>query len=207
MLRLTNNPDRNTSFILACSGGVDSMAAASFFKRGNKNFRLAYFHHGTAQADHMMNFVKNWGSQFGLEVLVGNITSSKPKDQSPEEHWRNERYAWLNSFDMPICTAHHLNDVAETWIFSSLHGESKLIASKNGKVFRPFLLNSKNEMTDWCIRNNVKWFEDQSNTDSKYPRNRIRNQIMPECLKINPGLLKVLKKKLIARDVATCPKN
>jgi len=198
MLKLIHNPDRNIQFALACSGGVDSMAAADFFYRGKKNFKLAYFHHNTPQADSMLELVLKWGRQHGIEVLCGNLTKQKPSNLSPEEFWRVERYKWFDTLNMPIVTCHHLNDVAETWIFSSLNGNPKIIAPKNGKVIRPFLLNSKQEMIDWCIRHNVSWFEDKSNKDVKYPRNRIRHNILPECLMVNPGLLKVMKKKIIS---------
>ena len=134
MLRLTINPPNHQPFILACSGGVDSMAAADFFLRGKKNFRLAYFHHNTMQADDMLAFVRNFANQNNLALEVGRLAASKPKGLSPEEFWRNERYAWLNSFNLPIVTCHHLNDVAETWLFSSLHGTPKILKPKNGKV-------------------------------------------------------------------------
>ena len=39
--------------------------------------------------------------------------------------------------------------------------------------------------------------EDPSNTDIKYMRNYIRHVMMPNALRVNPGLHKVLKKKII----------
>lgn len=197
MLHLLYNPPREQQFILACSGGVDSMAAADFFKRGNKKFIVAYFHHKTPQADRMQSFVQEWCRKNFAPFSIGELQGSKPKDQSPEEHWRNERYKWLLSFNQPVITCHHLNDVVETWIFSSLHGNPKLIAPINGLVHRPFILNSKQHMIDWCMSHNVEWFEDESNKDTNFPRNRIRHNILPEALKVNPGLLKVIKKKII----------
>jgi tRNA(Ile)-lysidine synthase len=187
-------------FILACSGGVDSMAAADFFRRGKKNFKLAYFHHSTPQADEMMKVVKRYGYLYAIDVEVGYLQTDPPKGQSREMFWREQRYAWLLSLNMPVITCHHLNDVVETWIFSSLHGQPKLIPAINGNVLRPFLLNEKQELIDWCQKHNVKWHEDASNADVRFPRNRIRHVILPECLKINPGLAKVLRKKLLKEN-------
>lgn len=189
--------NRSTNFLLACSGGVDSMAIASFYLNGGKNFKLAYFNHATVQANQMEEFCQGWAKENKVEIVFGKISFSKPKELSPEEHWRNERYAWLNSFGLPIITCHHLDDVVETWIFSCLHGNPKLISLRNGLVQRPFLLNEKQEFISWCTRHNVSWFEDKSNQDTNVPRNRIRHNIIPEALKINPGLKKVIKKKLI----------
>lgn len=191
---------RTTPFILACSGGVDSMAIADFYKRGGKNFTVAYFNHGTPNADKMEELVSKWAVNNRVKFLVGKIGSTpKPNDLSPEEHWRNERYAWLYSHNLPVITCHHLNDAAETWLFSSIHGESKLINPKiEGKLYRPFLTNTKQDFIDWCVNHKVEWFEDTSNTDVRFPRNRIRHNILPEVLKVNPGFLKVIKKKYLA---------
>jgi tRNA(Ile)-lysidine synthase TilS/MesJ len=38
--------------------------------------------------------------------------------------------------------------------------------------------------------------QDQSNFDNKYNRNRIRNLILPEVLNVNPGIHKVIRKKI-----------
>lgn len=202
MLHQLFNFSKDQEFILACSGGVDSMAIADFYKRGGKKFTVAYFHHGTSQADAMEEVVLDWAVNNSNHCSLGSLKKSKPAELSPEEHWRNERYAWLHSYNLPVVTCHHLNDVAESWLFGAMHGRPKLIAEViegSGKwLYRPFLTNTKQDLIDWCVKHQVKWFEDTSNQDVKYPRNRIRHNILPEALKINPGLLKVLKKKILA---------
>jgi len=176
------------------------MAAAHFFMRGGKSFSLGYFHHGTPLADKMMQHVTSWGERNKIPVLTGRIGGFKPSKCSPEEFWRNERYGWLNGLGSPIVTCHHLNDAVETWVFSSLHGNPKLIQSNVGNVYRPLLLNTKQQLVEWCVRNDVSWVEDESNRDTRYPRNRIRHNIIPECMMVNPGLEKVIKKKILSRD-------
>lgn len=198
MLKQLFNMSANEHFYVACSGGVDSMAVADFYRRGKKNFTLAYFNHGTPQSTDMQDFIKSWAVDNGVPFVFQAINSNRQKGISPEEHFRNARYEWLNSLNGKIVTCHHLNDVAETWIFSSLHGNPKLIKAINNNIYRPFLINTKQEMVNWCVNKNVKWVEDISNKDVNIPRNRIRHNILPECLQINPGLLKVLKKKILA---------
>ena len=195
MLKQLINIPREEHFYIACSGGVDSMAIADFYKRGNKSFTLAYFHHATEQADKMEAFVRDWATKNNIPLVVGRLTNEKPKGASPEDFWRQERYAFFKTLAGRIVTCHHMNDVAETWIFSALHGKPKIIAVENGQVIRPFLLNSKQDLIDWAVRHDVRWVEDASNKDTNYPRNRIRNNIMSEALMINPGLFKVLRKK------------
>jgi tRNA(Ile)-lysidine synthase len=203
MLHQLINIPHSKHFILAVSGGVDSLAIADFYVRGNKDFHLAYFHHNTKLADKMQDACLAFAEAHGVPIHCGRLQAEKPTDQSPEEFWRNERYAWLLSLHptASIITCHHLNDVAETWIFSSLHGNPKLILSQNGdRIVRPFLTNTKQQLIDWAVQHNVKWVEDESNADVHFPRNRIRHKILPECLQVNPGLLTVLKKKIIERE-------
>jgi tRNA(Ile)-lysidine synthase len=96
-----------------------------------------------------------------------------------------------------VVTAHHLDDAVETWVFTSLHGESRLIPYSRGNVIRPFLLTPKSELVSWCERRGLAWSEDPSNTDTAYMRNLIRHKILPEALKVNPGLRTVVRKKYL----------
>lgn len=179
------------------------MAVADFYKRGGKNFEVAYFNHGTPQANDMEKLVVDWAHDNKIPPMVGDLELPKPKGMSPEEHWRIERYHWLITIanNKPIVTCHHLDDVCETWIFSALHGNPKIIAPVAGldnSILRPFLTTTKQDMIDWCTNRKVLWFEDTSNADVKTPRNRIRHNIMKEALEINPGLHKVMKKKVLS---------
>ena len=80
-----------------------------------------------------------------------------------------------------------------------MHGEGKIIPYRNKNVIRPFMTNRKNEFIDWCERKKVDWIEDETNeTDITKTRNYIRNVIMPHVLKVNPGIHKVVKKKILA---------
>ena len=183
---------------LACSGGPDSMAVLDFLRSGRKEVTVAYFHHGTAHGDVAFDFLKGYCLENNIPFVHSKISSGmKPKSMSSEEWWRSERYMFFDSIPGKKITCHHLNDVAEWWIFSSLNGNPRLIPYQNGDVIRPFLLTPKESFIDWCKRKNVPYVTDPGNTDLKFARSRIRNMIMPEALSVNPGLLKVLKKKLI----------
>jgi len=199
LTQLINMP-RDQWFVVACSGGSDSMAVADFYKRGNKQFIVAYYNHATEQADEMEACVSDWARANKVIFARDKLSIARPKGISPEEHWRNERYKWLNSLGLPIITAHHLSDVVETWVFGCAHGNPKLIPKRNGNVLRPFLLNAKSHLTKWCVDHKVKWIEDRSNNDLNSPRNRIRHVIIPELMKVNPGLMTTVRNKLIDRE-------
>jgi len=101
-----------------------------------------------------------------------------------------------------IITAHHLDDAVETYLFSSFHGTSKTIPYNRKKVIRPFLLTRKSEFEAWCANKNVPYWSDASNKDLRFARNRIRHAIMPEVLRVNPGIHKVVAKMINANALA-----
>jgi len=205
MIKVQGKLDRE--IILACSGGVDSMAILDFLNR-NHSVTVAFFDHGTETSAEAKEFIENFVEEknssirkepknIKLNLEVGTIQREKKKRESEEEYWRNERYNWFNTFDKPVITCHHLDDCAETWIWSSLNGKGKTIPYKNRNVIRPFRLNRKSVFVNWCRRNNVPWVEDTSNSDVKHVRNFIRHELMPKAIVVNPGLHKVIYKKMI----------
>jgi tRNA(Ile)-lysidine synthase len=180
---------------VAFSGGVDSVVISDFLMNGKRDVSLAFFHHGTINSQRAEEFVQRFAEERKVPLRIGRINSQKSRDLSPEEFWRNERYTFLDSLGGPVVTGHHLGDAIETWIFTSLHGESKLIPYSRGAVIRPFLVTPKEEIREWAARRGLSWIEDESNNDPKYMRNLIRMAIVPEALKVNPGLGKVIRKK------------
>jgi len=187
--------------VVAFSGGVDSVAVADFLLNGKRDVTLAFFHHGTPTSTSAEEFVKEFSRRRGVPLSIGRISRDRAPGVSPEEHWRDERYRFLGIFESPVVTAHHLDDAVETWIFNSLHGKPRLIPRTNRNVIRPFLITPKSELVAWCRRRGLTWAEDDSNSDLKYMRNLIRHRIVPEALKVNPGLNTVVRKMYIEAEV------
>ena len=184
---------------VACSGGVDSMVFVDFLLKGNRKVDLAYFNHDTGHSREAERFVKQYAAKNNLILTVGRVRGSKGS-RSLEEFWRDERYEFLESLGSNyIITCHHLDDVVETWLFTSFHGESKLIPHKRGdKIYRPFLMTEKSSILNYANRKAIDWIEDPSNRMTKnIMRNHIRHNVMPQVLKVNPGIRKTIRKKLI----------
>lgn len=194
MIRLLGNVPKD--IYLACSGGVDSMVALDFLRRKH-NVIVAFYDHGTSTSKEAFDFLKKYCTTHALPFVFERIVGDKPSEQSFEEYWRNSRYDFLDRLDHPVVTAHHLDDCVETWIWSSLHGQPKLPLYKRGNVFRPFMLNQKKRLIEWAKTNNIPFIEDESNNDTKFTRNYIRKEMMEHVLRINPGIHKMIKKKLI----------
>lgn len=129
--------------------------------------------------------------------MTDKISRERKKKESLEEYWRIERYKFLQSVDFPVITCHHLDDVVETWILSAINGQTKTIKYQHNNVIRPFLTTRKREFIKWCTNNKLRWIEDYTNNDVARPRNRVRHNIIPEIELINPGIHKVVYKRVM----------
>lgn len=193
----------NSDVIVGCSGGVDSMFAAHFLaQKRYRNVHLLFVHHRTEDSEKAMNFLsKHALDETGAKSFRVEYIEAEAPDSSKEDFWREQRYNIFKAQELQVVTAHHLDDCMETYLFGALNGTPKVIPYQHKNVVRPFLLTRKSQMVDWCKRKNVKWVEDSSNQDTKYMRNRIRHSLMPEALAVNPGLHKVVARKVQAESI------
>jgi tRNA(Ile)-lysidine synthase len=178
---------------VAVSGGPDSMAILDFLSN-NHDVTAYYFDHSTDFGKKCNRFVNNFCYNKDIPLVIGVNYVCCPQGESLEEHWRNERYKFLHSFDMPIVTGHNLDDVIEWFLFSSIHGQSKIMPYSNKNVIRPFISTSKRSLEDWCERKEVPFLVDPGNADRKFMRSIIRHDIMPKARLVNPGMEKTFEK-------------
>jgi len=189
------------SVYVACSGGVDSMVAVDFLRRKH-DVEVLFFDHGSDHDAVAKKFISDYCSKHDIEFIHGEISHGDELEygDSKEDFWRWRRYRFFEKFarpDVPVITCHHLDDCVETWIWSSLHGNPSIIPYRRNNVFRPFRLNKKKDLELWANVNNVPYLDDPENTNCDFTRNYIRHDLMPHALKVNPGLHKVIKKKVL----------
>ena len=196
MLRVLGKLPRE--LVVAVSGGPDSMAILDFLSN-NHNVTAAYFDHGTPFGKDCKHFVTEFCEERDIPLVLNNIYLDCPPEKSMEEHWRDERYKFFRTFNNTVVTGHNLDDVIEWFLFSSLHGQGKLMPYKNQNVYRPFISTSKRSLEDWCERKDVPFMVDPGNTDRKFMRSIIRNDMMPHARKVNKGIEKTFK-KLVERE-------
>lgn len=185
---------------IACSGGVDSMAGLTYLAtKRNRLITPVFFHHNTEVSNLAYKFLQEYIPVLQTiypniqDLKVGFTTESPSKNR--EQVWRDLRYQFLSKFPA-VVTCHHLDDQLENYVYSMLHGSPRFILEVKDNLIRPFLLTEKTAFYNWCNHKNINWVEDTSNKDNTYCRNRIRNVIIPEMLKIQPGLKKVVIKQL-----------
>ena len=175
--------------LVAVSGGVDSVVLLDFLvekickEKGEawtrKNLIVAHFEHGIRgeESKQDLKFVEELAAKYGVkfEFENGNLG-----ENSSEEKARNARYAFLRKIakreDAIIFTAHHKNDLAETFALNLARGGGwrAVACFDSPDIERPFLRFSKLEILKMAKRQGLVWREDSTNFSQKYARNRIR---------------------------------
>ena len=209
-------------YLLAVSGGIDSMVLFDLFFKNNINFSVAScnFQLRGKDSDNDLKFVENIciknSINFYSTVLDVDKLSTMRKI-STQMAARELRYDFFKKILEKhkysyIVTAHHLDDNIETIIFNFIKstGYKGLVGipfNKN-KILRPLINISKEEIEDYAVSNNISWRLDKSNNSNKYSRNKIRNEVIPLLKEINPSLGKSLTESLkriqkLSHDIKT----
>lgn len=196
-----NMPVRGSKICAALSGGADSMALLNALNElsSELDFTLSACHvnHGIRgeEADRDEAFVTGYCEEKGipLKVLHANVPElAKEKGMGLEECGRAVRYEFFASFEnCLIATAHTLSDRCETLILNETRGASlkglASIPAVRGNIIRPLIDCTRQEIEDYCSKNNIPFVTDSTNSDDNYARNRIRLNVIPELKKINPA--------------------
>lgn len=191
------------SVLAGFSGGADSTALVCALVSLGFNVSAAHINHGLrgADADFDMNFVQNFCTDNGVKCFVKKADVKKYAEEnrlSCEEAGRNVRYSYFyetaNSCNIDkIAVAHNKNDSVETSIFNFIRGASsgglKGILPVNGRVVRPLIECSRDEIEKYLHDKNIEFVTDKTNFENEYSRNKIRNIIIKEMQKINPSLI------------------
>lgn len=209
-------------YLLAVSGGIDSMVLFDLFIKNNINFSVAScnFQLRGEDSDNDLKFVENIciKNSINLYSTVLDVDKfSTMRKISTQMAARELRYDFFKKILEKhkysyIVTAHHLDDNIETIIFNFIKstGYKGLVGipfNKN-KILRPLINISKEEIEDYAVSNNISWRLDKSNNSNKYSRNKIRNEVIPLLKEINPSLGKSLTESLkriqkLSHDIKT----
>lgn len=194
-------PDGAT-VVCAVSGGSDSMVLLNALNtlKNEYNFRLiaAHVNHGLRgeSADRDENFVNGKCSEMGIEIRIlrADVASlAKESGTGLEECGRKVRYDFFNSLgeNVIIATAHNLSDRVETFLFNFTRGSALRglcsIPPVRDNIIRPLIDCSKEEILDFCQSYSIEYVTDETNSDVRYSRNRIRHNVVAELKKINPS--------------------
>ena len=181
------------NFLIALSGGVDSMVLADLFLKNNLKFSTAHcnFKLRSKESDTDHDFVKKWSLKHKIHCHSNEFNTvefCKKNKMGIQEGARKLRYDWFDdllskfNFDF-LVTAHHLDDQIETYLINSSRGSGINgllgISSSSKKIFRPFLNILKIDIINYAQKNSIEYREDSSNSSENYHRNMIRNSVLP----------------------------
>lgn len=179
-----------TDFLIGLSGGADSVVLLHLFSRTKQNIRAIYIHHGLSQnADSWADFCEQYCKRLNIPFILQKVVVDSR--EGIESGARTARYQAFRQHLQPneiLATAHHLDDQAETFLLalkrgSGIKGLSAMQAVsflQNFTIFRPLLAFSKAELLSYAQQHQLEWIEDESNADSRYDRNFLRNEILPK---------------------------
>ena len=186
--------------LITSSGGLDSTVLAHLFKNTGFIFSLAHcnFLLRGKESDKDETFVKNLGSFLNVPVYTTKFSTKEYANEnaiSIQMAARELRYKWFDKVKEKhnldyILTAHHKDDVLETFLINFTRGTGldglTGIPETNGAIIRPLLPFSRAEIEAYAKKNGVIWREDESNSSTKYFRNKIRHKVVPVLKELNP---------------------
>ena len=182
-----------SNLILCVSGGSDSIALLHLCHQLSRLFRwqlhILHFHHGLREeSDEEARFVRDLSQRLNLEFHLRTTRDFQSETSGLQEKARNWRRTEALKLREEIradsiLTAHHAEDQLETWLLKWLRGAHlsglQGMSRSDPPFIRPLLDFRKNMLSDFLKENGFEWREDASNQDSKYMRNRVRNELLP----------------------------
>lgn len=209
------------SFLLAVSGGMDSMCMADLFLQsfGADTFSIAHCNFSLRgdESDGDEALVRNWTERNGVQLFVkrfDTIAYAHEKGVSIEMAARDLRYDWFEQLCrehgfVALSVAHNANDNAETLLLNllrgtglkGLHGISEIsgigvAGTVPVPVCRPLLPFTRKQIEGYVLAHRIPYRHDSSNFESDYKRNRIRNEVFPILEKINPSFVRTLNREI-----------
>lgn len=199
----------NKSVCIGVSTGVDSMVLLhnllNIRKEFNLNIIVCHVNHGKRQQSiEEEQFIIDFCKQNELLLEVLHIDLNQIKDENFQNSARNKRLEFFNNImnkynSNILFLAHHLNDDIETAFMHIIRGSNvkgysgidEVVYNKDNKmILRPFLSVLKQDIIESGIKNNVKYYEDSSNSSDVYTRNRIRHNLIPLLFEENSSFSK-----------------
>jgi len=172
-------------YIVAVSGGVDSVALLDMLTRENKHeLIIAHFDHGIRkESDADARFAWELAKKYGLKF---EVRREELGENTSEALARTRRYAFLRDiakkYEATIVTAHHQDDLIETIAINLTRGTGwrGLAVFANSDIERPLLDKTKTQLYGYALHHNLEWIEDETNNSDTYLRNRLRRRIQKE---------------------------
>lgn len=183
--------------VVGVSGGPDSLTLLhilmSLQERYNLSLYIAHFNHRLRgeESDKDAEFVRKLAEDLPLPFLIeeGNLGELvKEKKLTLEEAAREARYLFYFKATekfraQKIALGHNADDQVETILMRFLRGSGLEgltgIPPVRGKIIRPLIECSREEIEEYCRKNKIEYRIDSTNREPIYFRNKIRLELLP----------------------------
>lgn len=208
----------NEFFLLAISGGIDSMVMLDLFHREKLNYAILHcnFQLRGGESDGDEEFVRHVAQNKGVRLYIRKFDTKKFAEDhgiSIQMAARDLRYNWfceesrrLNAD--AVVTAHQKDDAVETFFINLSRGTGIKglagINARSGNIIRPLLFLSRQEISFYAQKEHIEWREDSSNASDKYIRNKIRHLIIPQANQAIPGFSEAVFRTITQLKSTAC---
>ena len=187
-----------TRWAVGTSGGGDSLALADILHRCGADFTILHIDHGLRDdsdedARHVEAIAATWGVPFASEVVA--VRAALGRADNIEAVARKLRRVALHRLARAagadvLLLAHTLDDQAETVILQALRGSATLrgMLERQGRMVRPMLGVSRNEVRAYLDLHQIRWREDPTNHDLERARAWVRYAVLPRLEAYAPGV-------------------
>jgi len=207
--------------IVAVSGGTDSVCLLDVLHslKGVLGIELvvAHFDHGLRPGEDASEteFVKSLAASFDCDFVTKKADPDlQPETASLEERARDVRYRFLKEVKeqfsaKKIATGHNLNDQAETVLMRLLRGSgpsglSGIPPVRDMHIIRPLIEVTRSEIESYLSNRGLTHITDSSNSETRYVRNEIRLNLLPQLEKYQPKIIEILgRTAAIMREEST----
>lgn len=214
--------DKTKKYLLACSGGPDSMALFHMLLNEGYFFEVAFVNYKSrVESDIEEATVKKMCL---LNNIKGHFLEKKCSSAvNFESEARKIRYDFFEEIIKndetldALLIAHNADDLLETYFIQkernnvpTFYGIKEETHYRSIKIIRPLLIYEKSFLTLYCEKNEVPYHIDKSNNDERYQRNRIRkSKISKLSFKNKKDLLNEIefKNRLILKQNKIFDKN
>lgn len=192
----------NDIVYVGLSGGADSVCLFDILfnlqKKIGFTLKACHYNHNLRGEEGLgdQKFVEDLCQKKGVELVVGEWKDQKKIKNELEA--REARYGFFESIftidrGEKIALAHNANDLCETFFMRIIRGSGlsgmRSIPAFRKKFIRPLLPFSRSDILAYLKSHQIDFKEDLSNINTKYFRNEIRHQLLPQLIKYNPNLL------------------
>jgi tRNA(Ile)-lysidine synthase len=210
---LESDFEKEESVLIGLSGGADSVALTDMLVRLSETMNLSLtcchinHHLRGAESEEDCLFCEELCDRWEIPFVQADIdieAIARRQKMGLEEAGRIIRYnifAQITAEDNidRIALAHHADDQVETMLFRLFRGTGPAglsgIPRQRGKIIRPLLSHTKEEIVKYLRKRRLSFREDSSNSDVRFSRNAIRQEILPAIEKhfpaVRPAMLRL----------------